>query len=295
MTEPPAPTLAAASEVASSQRNRPAPSARPSDRAAVQARPDGPASGAPENGDMATDGDQHAARVRKLFNDKAPRWSAKYEPGGRLTGRLNRMLTAVLRGAPAGGLVLDLGCGTGDLAGAMAASGLRVAGCDIAPVMLSEARSRSGADPRLGWALLAPGWRRLPFRSRSFDAVVAVSVLEYVEQPGRVLDECARVLRPGGLLLCTVPDMAHPARWAERLAALAAGPLQGVTAVQGWPRIGRYLTYLRLSRQRHALAWWRATAERTGLLTASGEEAPTKHTPLRLLTFQRATVAKGRS
>lgn len=47
--------------------------------------------------------------------------------------------------------------------------------------------------------------RDLPFRSAVFDTTVCLEVLEYVPEPARALRELARVLRPGGLLVVSVP------------------------------------------------------------------------------------------
>ena len=142
-------------------------------------------------------------------------------PDGRLTGRLNKLADAVGYHVPAGGRVLDLGCGTGDLARHLASAGLHVTGCDISANMLSRA---AASDPRgvIELRRLDPMWRTLPFPAGRFDAVVTSSVLEYVDSPAVVLAECARVLRPGGVMLCTVPDLTHPVRWVEGLARLAA-------------------------------------------------------------------------
>jgi SAM-dependent methyltransferase len=99
----------------------------------------------------------------------------------------------------------------------MAAAGLRVSGCDISEEMLGYA-DISDSVKAVEWVKLDPAWRALPFESAIFDAVVAASVLEYVDSPCLVLHECARVLRPGGALLFTVPDPAHPVRWLESVA-----------------------------------------------------------------------------
>jgi SAM-dependent methyltransferase len=53
----------------------------------------------------------------------------------------------------------------------------------------------------------------LPFRAESFDAVLAFEILEHVEDDQQVLDEMARVLRPGGIVAVSVP--LHAALWSE--------------------------------------------------------------------------------
>jgi SAM-dependent methyltransferase len=228
----------------------------------------------------------HPDEVRLLFDAKADGWPAKYAPHGRLAGRLIQLADAAGQHVRPGGRVLDLGCGTGELAHYLAACGMMATGCDISENMLSRARS---ADPggTAGWIRLDPGWRTLPFAAGSFDAVIAASVLEYVGAPGAVLRECARVLRPGGIVLCTVPDLTHPVRWLETAAAAAARvrPVRAAGAV--WPRLGRYLTYLRISRQRRRAGWWRAQAAQAGLRPVPADAGAAKHAPLRLLTFQR--------
>jgi SAM-dependent methyltransferase len=224
--------------------------------------------------------------VRQLFDAKAATWPAKYEPGGRLTGRLTRLTEAIRSQARPGSTVLDLGCATGELARSIAGAGLRVTACDISAQMLRCAADR---DPgaQVHWVPLDPGWRRLPFQARSFDAVVAASVLEYVAEPGLVLGEFARVLRPGGLALCTVPDPTHPVRWLEWLVNAAARLPSARAASHRWPRLDGYLSYLEISRQRQPAGWWSATAARAGLLTI-GDPAGG---PLRLMTFQRPASA----
>ena len=195
------------------------------------------------------------AQVGQLFDAKAPTWSAKYAPDGRLTGRLTGFAAALHRHVPAAGHVLDLGCGTGELARASTAAGMRVTACDISAEMLRHA---AGRDPSgaVDWVHLDPCWRTLPFEPACFDAVVAASVLEYVDCPSAVLAECARVLRPGGVVLCTVPNLANPIRWLEWLAGMAAR-LPWVRATgRHWPRLRGYLMYLQISQQRRRARWW---------------------------------------
>jgi len=224
--------------------------------------------------------DDPALEVLRLFEAKAPDWSAKYALDGPLAGRLAALTSAVRWRVPLGGRVLDLGCGTGELARALTTAGFRVAGCDISPQMLRHARDRGGCA---GWVRLDPDWHRLPFASASFDVVVAASVLEYTAEPAAVLRECARVLRPGGIALYTVPNLRHPVRWAE-LCARQLAALAGER--RGRPAWRRYCAYLRASRQRHRIRWWRATSAEAGLRPVP---CPSRagQSSLQLLAFRR--------
>jgi SAM-dependent methyltransferase len=220
-------------------------------------------------------------RAGALFDAKAAAWPAKYAPGGALTGRLTRLSGELRERARKGDHVLDLGCATGQLARSAAASGLRVTGCDIAPEML---RLAADADDgrTVNWVRLEPDWRSLPFPEGTFAAVVASSVLEYTGDVRAVLDECARVLRPGGILLATVPDIRHPVRWAEWLVRPAA--LGALTLGADGGRIAGYCTYLRLSGHRHRTDWWYAAGRRAGLVPVP---RPRERASLRLLEFRR--------
>jgi ubiquinone/menaquinone biosynthesis C-methylase UbiE len=227
----------------------------------------------------------HSDRVRQLFDAKAFTWSQKYASGGRLTSRMARISAAVKGHVQAGGSVLDLGCGTGDIARTLAAAGMQLTGCDISSEMLCRASEQDVRDA-VNWVQLNTGWRTLPFRTAIFDAIVAVSVLEYVENPHAVLWECARVLRPGGILVCTVPDPAHPVRWLEWVIGLSADAPRIAAAANSWPRLGNYLAYLRISRNRHSAGWWTAAAAQCHLQDISSPTDDVGHAPLRLLSFQ---------
>jgi SAM-dependent methyltransferase len=230
---------------------------------------------------------RHPYQVQRLFDAKAATWSAKYGADGPLSGRLTRLGDATGYHADPGGTVLDLGCGTGDLTRDLSSAGFRVTGCDISASMLAEAAAAQ-SDSTVEWVRLSPDWQMLPFPAASFDGLVASSVLEYVCSPVPVLAECARVLRPGAVMLATVPDLGHPVRWLEG-AARAMALVPGTQAVSGrWPRLGNYVTYLRISRHRHTAGWWSQAAARAGLLTVSFPPDLGQPDPLRLLTFQRS-------
>ncbi len=227
----------------------------------------------------------HAGRVRTLFDHKAAGWPAKYAADGPFVGRLTSLARTVTGLAEPGGAVLDLGCGSGELARHLAAGGYRVTGCDIAPEMLRRAAA-ADVGHAVRWIRLEPCWRTLPFADASLDAVIASSVLEYVADPRTVLAECARVLRPSGIMVCTVPDMTHPVRWLEwplRLTARSLPPLPPGRAAR---RVAHYLAYLRGSCQRRGAGWWCAAAARSGLATVPAQRMA--RAPLRLVVFVRS-------
>jgi 2-polyprenyl-3-methyl-5-hydroxy-6-metoxy-1,4-benzoquinol methylase len=232
------------------------------------------------------DGEEVAVQVRQLFDAKAATWSSKYADQGPLTDRLARFAVAVDRHVTPGGTVLDLGCGTGELARLMAVVGLRVTGSDISAEMLGRAMT---ADPggAVDWVQLRPDWQTLPFPAGEFDAVVASSVIEYVDDPVAVLQECGRLLRPGGVVLCTAPNLAHPVRWVEWTAAQVARPWLVQPVRDRSRRLDSYVTYLEVSRQRHRARWWADRAARAGL-TLRFTGALGGRSPLRLLVLERA-------
>lgn len=236
----------------------------------------------------------HAERVRTLFNSKAAAWPAKYAADGRLTGRLAQLAAAVRDLAVPGSKVLDLGCGSGELARLLAASGYRVTGCDIAPAMVHRA-AEADQERAVRWIQLEPCWRALPFAAGSLKVVVGASVFEYLLDPAAVLAECARVLGPGGVLVCTVPNAAHPVRWLEWPLRLAVRtPLAAVAAPLAAghsQRMAQYLSYLGISCQRRRASWWYAQAGRAGFEPVSAGRSARE--PLRMLIFALPGVAVG--
>jgi SAM-dependent methyltransferase len=229
----------------------------------------------------------HADHVQALFDSKSVGWSSKYAPDSPLAGRLTQFADAVITRVAPGGELLDLGCGTGEIARHLAAVGYRVTGCDIAPQMLSRA-SAADKQQSVRWIQLDPEWRTLPFAPKSLDAVVAASVLEYADDPAAVLRECARLLRPGGTVLCTVPNQAHPVRWLEwPLIWVARTPLAHLAA-GAHPRLPPYLAYLQVSRHRRPVRWWRNAARQAGLQPQTRPAKRGPRMPLRLLALTKA-------
>ena len=109
---------------------------------------------------------------------------------------------------------LDAGCGTGTLSRWMATQGYRVLGIDAAGEMIARARELAHASQladRLRFST-TNSISALKFENNSFDGVLCSSVLEYVAEPEACVAEFARVLRPAGLLLVSIPNRRSAAR-----------------------------------------------------------------------------------
>jgi ubiquinone/menaquinone biosynthesis C-methylase UbiE len=121
------------------------------------------------------------------------------------------------------GRVLDVGCGTGQAAEALAARGARVWGVDPSPAMLDRARERHLP----GGGVKQARAERLPFKPGWFDGVLMRQVVQHVDRPA-AFAEALRILRPGGRLAIATfhPDHVHEvwiSRFVPRVAELDEG------------------------------------------------------------------------
>ena len=187
---------------------------------------DAPAGPAWSDDDLA--GDPHATpdkarRVQAMFEAIAGRYDLNnrvHSFGRDVAWRRRAVLAARLR---AGDEVLDVACGTGDLAEALSSARprpSRVVGVDFTPGMLEIARAKAERrrppvqiDYRLGDAMA------LECPDASFDVVSIAFGLRNVSDPPKAISEFRRVLRPGGRLV--VLEFSEPRfppmRWFNRL------------------------------------------------------------------------------
>jgi demethylmenaquinone methyltransferase/2-methoxy-6-polyprenyl-1,4-benzoquinol methylase len=151
-------------------------------------------------GSMVTDRAGKGAYVREMFAAIAPRYD-----------RANKLLTAGLDeawrrravtelAAPRGGRIVDLCCGTGDLAFHLLRRdpALHVVGVDFTPPMLDGARARAKREDPAARATFVEGdVTRLPFADAAFDGATMGFSLRNVVDVVATLKEARRVLKPG--------------------------------------------------------------------------------------------------
>jgi ubiquinone/menaquinone biosynthesis methyltransferase len=163
--------------------------------------------------------------VRRLFATIADRYDLitrvlSYGQDAKWKATLVRMANV-----QQGDRALDLACGTGDIAFAIANRGARSVGLDITHRMLELASARSSTVK-----FVTADMTSLPFRNERFDLVTTGYGLRNVPDLDVALDEIARVLKPGGRLLSL--DFNRPESAVIRSAYLAYLTVVGSTL--GW-------------------------------------------------------------
>lgn len=140
----------------------------------------------------------------RFFDREAEVYDAAHDRGHPGANPLQARMAVVTRLlGPSPGRVLDCGMGPGRLLVELDRRGWSVAGVDVSGEMVSRARTRL---PQSADDLHEAPVESLPFPSESFDAAVSTGVMEYVSDVPRALGEVARVLRPGGLFIVSMPN-----------------------------------------------------------------------------------------
>lgn len=121
-------------------------------------------------------------------------WNAEYRERGRLYGGAPFPLPEL----PEGSAMLDLGCGNGKHHAAMEARGWKVVGIDHAEEAIRLCQDRS--------LLFIADACRLPFKDRSFHAIIGIHILGHLTGQMRslLINEAFRILKSGGIFQCTV-------------------------------------------------------------------------------------------
>jgi ubiquinone/menaquinone biosynthesis C-methylase UbiE len=168
-------------------------------------------------------------QVASHFTSEATYWDAAYEQWD-VTSRIYQHRLSITLGwaaeldLPTGAKALDVGCGAGHAALGLAGGGLIVGALDASAAMaaLTRRNARNTACRARILAATADA-ATLPVSAAQFELVVALGVLPWVAAPDRVLQEIARVLRPGGY---AIVSFANRARLTYRLDPLYSQDFQ---------------------------------------------------------------------
>lgn len=132
--------------------------------------------------------------------------SDTYESAARLQRYMGQVMVLRLQEAGLGRLqgapdIIDLGCGTGWYTRELSAHFPHsvVSGIDLSPGMIGHARAVDKG--RIHW--LVADAEKLPLPDNCTDVVFSNLMIQWCEDPRLVLGECLRILRPGGLILCS--------------------------------------------------------------------------------------------
>jgi SAM-dependent methyltransferase len=107
---------------------------------------------------------------------------------------------ALLENLPAGGDVIELGCGTAAISAWLARRGFRPVGVDFSRTQL-ETAARFEREFNVWFPLLCANAEELHYAEDSFDCAISEYGVSLFSNPRRWLPEAARILRPGGLLV----------------------------------------------------------------------------------------------
>jgi SAM-dependent methyltransferase len=121
-------------------------------------------------------------------------------------------------------VILDFGCGEGQIVRQLRESGFEAYGADI---VMSEQNH---------FLRLIPNPYRIPFDDRTFNVIISSSVLEHVKNLSEAVSEMYRVLKPGGFCLHFFPPRLRPIE--DHIFVPFAGVLQGYTWLLFWSFLG---------------------------------------------------------
>jgi ubiquinone/menaquinone biosynthesis C-methylase UbiE len=149
-------------------------------------------------------------RTRQHFDEHSDYWRDVYEHDRSYAGytlqKQHRFVIDMVQQTPNAKRILDVGCGAGVTMIELAEKGYAVSGLDIAPKMIELAQAEAQrrqlqCDFKVGLA------ESLPYPDQSFDVLIALGLLGNILDDKPVLKEMVRVLKPGGRLLLTMPNL----------------------------------------------------------------------------------------
>jgi SAM-dependent methyltransferase len=199
----------------------------------------------------------HTSAAELRFSDAraARKWADMYDSDtesleeASFRARCDAAVEYVLRVLPAGGRVLDLGCGSAPVLSQLRLKGASCTGLEYSEDMLRHAKARLQSMQLDVGDLHRGDCRETPFEAASFDVVVCLGVISYVEDYAVVLREIERILKPGGYALVSFRNRFNPILWdpavgLKTLARAATGRLRPEPY-----KIGRFMDFREFRRK----------------------------------------------
>lgn len=180
------------------------------------------------------------AAVDSFFDRDAIHWQAIYDQADIFSvihQRRQRIALEWIRGLdlPRGGAVLEVGCGAGLLAVALARDGLDVTATDSTDAMLDLAgvnAAKSGVAVRLEKLDV----HHLDVGAGEFELVVALGVIPWLHSPDVALAEISRAVRPGGHVVINADNRYRLQSWIDPLFSPPLAPLRHAARTVAWRR-----------------------------------------------------------
>jgi ubiquinone/menaquinone biosynthesis C-methylase UbiE len=151
-------------------------------------------------------------RSASHFDEGSRQYAAGYEERSSAghSFRARRSKTQSLLGKGPLGDLLDVGGASGVYFDALKSQVTSYHILDVSPLMISQAQNIKSETVPL-FCHLASAYS-LPFPDEHFDTVIAMGVLEYLDEPWKGLEEMARVAKPGGVIVVSYPNVQSPMR-----------------------------------------------------------------------------------
>lgn len=170
------------------------------------------------------------SEVSNVFDPMAPYYADERGQSPWFQAQI-KIVLEMLEAKP-GGLLLDIGCAAGAEFVPLIARGFRIVGFDYAPEMIRVAQRRYRESKAV--QLCRADAESLPFPDASFDHVVCLGVFEYLATYENSLKEIARVLRPGGTIIISLPTRISLDRASINLFNMTAVPIwRGIKKLRG--------------------------------------------------------------
>ncbi len=148
-----------------------------------------------------------------FFDNEAAHWSERYTLDARFRRRFGKVTALIDRLPPKeASRALDVGCGSGMFSHYLAGNGWSVTAIDASPEMIEQARA---SDATHTIQFLNDTIESVALASNSFDLILCLSMLEYIEEDEAAIQKFFQLLKPGGSLVISVPNKAGMLRKIE--------------------------------------------------------------------------------